>query len=74
MLVDAVLDVLQLLEGVEVGGLTLLLQLLAANVRVGGQAPRRLRDLGLDGELALQTLQLLLLISTHTHTHTHAVI
>lgn len=61
VLVDGVLNFLELLQRVQIRGLALLLQLLAADVGVAGEAPGRLGDLRLDGKLPLQTLQLLFL-------------
>lgn len=57
VLVDGVLDLLQLLQRVQIRGFPLLLQLLA-DVGVAGEAAGGLRDLGLNGELAFQALQL----------------
>lgn len=71
VLVDGVLNFLQLLQRVEIRGLPLLLQLLAADVRVAGKAPGCLGDLRLDGKLPLQALQLLFLGLAESHTHTH---
>lgn len=57
VLVDCILNLLQLLQRIEIRGFPLLLQFLA-DVGVTGEAAGGLRDLGLNGELALQAFQL----------------
>lgn len=51
--VDGVFYLLEFLQRVEVRRLPLFFQLLTAHVRIAGQTPRSLRDLGLDGKLPL---------------------
>lgn len=56
VLVDRVLNFLELLQRIQIRRLPLLLQLLAAYVRICGKTPGCLCDLGLNGKLPLKSL------------------
>lgn len=57
VLVDGILNLLQLFQGIQIGGFPLFLQLFA-DVGVTGEAAGSLRNLGLNGKLSFQAFQL----------------